>query len=150
MQTILLEVRSVSLDALTDALGQPVAGQSSRRPHSDSTRFHVGLVLNKVTMWQGFLRVFLFSPAHIVSQMLHLHVAVTRSINGPSLRIFQTTLFQKMTEHWIENTPAFMSPTVIRTSGRSLAACIQSNAVAVIGEHRRGHCFHVVFECFSD
>jgi hypothetical protein len=38
-----------------------------------------------------------------------------------------------------------LSSTVIRTSGRSLGACIQSNAVAIIGEHRRGHYFHVVF-----
>jgi len=48
-------------------------------------------------------------------------------------------------EHWIENTPAFLSPAVIRTSGRSVGACIQSNAVAVIGERWRGHCFHFVF-----
>jgi hypothetical protein len=51
----------------------------------------------------------------------------------------------EIAERWIENTPTFLSCTVIRTSGRTLGTCIQSNVVAVIGEHWRGHYFHVVF-----
>jgi hypothetical protein len=62
-----------------------------------------------------------------------------------SANIPNSNAFSEIAEHWIENTPTFLSSTVIRTSGRNLGA-----AVAVIGEHWRGHYFRVVFYWFSD
>jgi hypothetical protein len=35
-------------------------------------------------------------------------------------------------ERWIENTPTYLSSAVIRTNGRSLGDCMQSNVVTII------------------
>ena len=126
-------------------LGRSVAGLSSRRPHSVSTRFHVGLVLNKVTVWQVFLRVFLFSPVHIVTDAPSACCSYQKYKWAKPANFPNSDSLSEIAEHWIENTPTYLSSAVMRTSGRSLEDCIQSNVVAVIGEHWRGHNFHVVF-----
>jgi hypothetical protein len=48
-----------------------VDGLSSWRPGS----IHLGFVVDKVALGQGFLRVLQFSPANIIPPLLHMHLS---------------------------------------------------------------------------
>jgi len=145
MRTILLEVRSGSLDAPVDALGV----QSLACHLEDPTQ------IPQVSMWVWcwtkwcdrvfyeyfcFLLYILFNRCSICMLLLLPEIKWAKPANIPN-----NNALSEIAEHWVENTSTFLSSTVVRTNGRSLGACIQSNAFVVIGEHCRGHYFQVVF-----
>ena len=52
-------------------LRRSVAGLPPRRPGLDPGSVHVGFVVEKVALGQGFPRVFLFSPVNFIPPVLH-------------------------------------------------------------------------------
>jgi hypothetical protein len=52
-----------------------VAGLSPWRPRFTPGLIHVGFVVDKVALWQGFLRVLLYSPANIIPPLVHIHLS---------------------------------------------------------------------------
>jgi hypothetical protein len=82
--------------------GRAMAQAVSRWPLTAETRlrFHVRSVVYKVTLGQGFIRIFRFSLVSIIPLILYirlsLRVVVTKQTNGRSLGTFQKgMLFRK-------------------------------------------------------
>ena len=84
----------------------------TRKPKFDPGGVLVGFVVDKVALGKFFLPVLLFHPVSIFPPMphtrLHLHVALTRGINGRSLGTFlNSNVVLEIGKDLIENTYTF-------------------------------------------
>jgi hypothetical protein len=82
-----------------DMARQSVAGRWQWRPGFSLWSFSVRFTVNKVALWQVFLRVLRFSPARISPPMLHTHLHLNttfiRRLSGRSLGPLRATFLRQ-------------------------------------------------------